>query len=130
MADDLAVRLAAFEKETGERPNARAKDILLRRLYESAYGIFNHYDPSASPLALVSARQKDELFLYSKTARDMERFIEAGVYQATGTSYDQWMGLPVPEAELMLELTARKNRGDSVTVGQMEKKLKEALEQK
>lgn len=123
----MAERLAAFTKETGDKPSYMAKDVLLRRLYETAYGIFNHNAIDVPPLALVTARQKDELFLYSKVARDMERFIDLGVFQATGTDYQSWMKMPVAEAELMLALVARKNKSESNVAGQVSKELQDML---
>lgn len=108
--------------------DAISRDIILRKMFESCYGIFNHYAPDQKPLALVTARQKEETFLYSKKAVDYQRFIDLGMATATGMSLNEFFEMTVPDIELIFSLVEHSNKMEGQTGAALEKKLKQAME--
>lgn len=112
----------------GIEPDGIDRDIILRKLYETAYGIHNHYAPNQKPLALVTARQKEETYLYSKKANDQRRFIELGVAQSTGMSMTEFFDMPAADCEYVFDLVKRTNKREGATVEELQKQLEAALE--
>lgn len=115
-------------KAEGIEMDSVSRDILLRKLYETCYGIHDHYGPNQKPLALVTARQKEETFLYSKKAVDYQRFIDLGIASATGMSLNEFFEMTVPEIELIFSLVEHSNKVEGQSGAALEKKLKQAME--
>lgn len=127
-ATRLAIELDGFKKTEGIEMDGISRDIMLRKLYETAYGIHNHYAPNQKPLALVTARQKEETYLYSKKAVDQRRFVELGMAQATGMGMKEFFTLPAADCEYMFEVVKRSNKREGSTVEELQKQLEAALE--
>lgn len=124
----LSDEIAKVEREEGVKVDSISRDIILRKMYETFYGIYNHYSGKTKPLDVVTARQKEEVYLYSKRVKDIERYIELGVHAATGISMDKFFELPVADAEFIFSIVARRNKGESTQAKDLETQLKKAMD--
>lgn len=76
----------------------------------------------------MTARQKEETYLYSKKANDQRRFIELGVAAATGMSMTEFFDMPAADCEYIFDLVKRTNKREGATVEEIQKQLEAALE--
>lgn len=124
----LAEEIAQVERDEGIKMDAISRDIILRRLYETFYGIYNHYSGKTKPLDLITARQKEEVYLYSKKVQDIERFIELGVAAATGLSMTAFFNQPAADINHIFAIMSKRNKGESVQAKDLENQLKRAMD--
>lgn len=127
-ATRLALEIDAVNKAEGLTLDSVSRDIMLRKLYETTYGIHNHYAPGQSPLALSAARQKEEVYLYSKKAEDYRRFMDLGMAALTGLSLTEFFDLPAPDIEFLFAEAEIQNKLEGASAAKLEAKLKAALD--
>lgn len=91
----------------------------MRTLYESSFGIANHYAPDRHPFALVAANPKEDYGPYSSRYKDYTTFIDERVFEATGIPMDKFFHQPRPVIERMLASVRQRNRKHTATADQV-----------
>lgn len=105
-----------------------SRDIILRKLYETCYGIHNHYTPGQRPLAIVAARQKEEVYLYSKKIEDYNKFIDLDMVTLTGLNIVEFFKQPVADINFLFDKAERIRKADGLTAAKVEAELRAQLE--
>ncbi len=123
----LAQQLDDVYRREGERPNAVERDIMQRRLYESCFGIHNHYSGERKPFSLVAARQKEETYLYSKKLLDYDRYFELRVKEHTGLNIAEFFAQPFPDIEFMFAKCDKLNKREELSAEDLKRKYEAAL---
>lgn len=83
---------------------------MMRTVYESSFGIHNHYGPNQHPFALVAAHPKEDFAPYSSRFRDYAAYISARIYETTGIPMDRFFDRPRAEIEMIMGLVRVSNR--------------------
>ena len=96
-------------------PDYIDSEMMMRTLYESSFGIHNHYAGNQHPFALVAAYPKEDYAPYSSRYRDQVVFIEERVYEATGISMDAFFAKTRSEIESILAVVRQRNKKHSAT---------------
>lgn len=108
-------RVKKLTKDLGLTPDYIDNEIMMRTLYESSFGIHNHYAGEQHPFALVAAQPKEDYTPYSSRYRDYVAFIEERVHEATGLDMDSFFARPRHEIELILGAVRQRNKKHSAT---------------
>jgi hypothetical protein len=87
--------------------------IVLREQYETVYGIFNHDDPAASPLAAVSMRSVEDASTGSLLDERMEAFVENRVGYHFNLSWTEFINQPTDMVLKQLEIALKKTRSET-----------------
>jgi hypothetical protein len=103
-------RVKSVIKDSGEKLDWVDNELMMRAIYESAFGIRNHYGPKVSPLAPVAANPKEDYLPYSSKYRDHAVFIEEKVFEATGMSMQTFFDRPRADIEMDFALVKQKNK--------------------
>jgi hypothetical protein len=108
-------RIKTATKTEGIEPDYIDSEMMMRTLYESSFGIHNHYAGKQHPFALVAAHPKEDYAPYSSRYRDQVVFIEERVYEATGISMDAFFAKTRKEIESILAVVRQRNKKHSAT---------------
>lgn len=95
---------------TTKRLEASTTVLLLREMYETQYGIFNHDAPGAAkaaPLALVAMHRKEDAYSYSMERHYLWKFRQYKLNEKWGLSLNDWLSLPFFMACDLLEIEQR-----------------------
>lgn len=109
-------RLKKDTLESGFTPDYIDNDLVMRGLYETAFGIRNHYGPEQHPFAMVAANPKEDYWPYSSKYRDTVVFIEERVHEALGIDIDTFFKKPRHEIELLLAAVRQRNKKHSAAM--------------
>ena len=104
-----------------------SREVMLRKAYETCYGIHNHYAAGQKPFDRVKARRKEEVFLYSDKIKDYQRFIDLGMASLTGMGMDAFFKLPYAEVEALFNMARHVAKKENAGTAELERQLKEAL---
>lgn len=77
--------------------------LALQEQYETYYGIYNHDDPHAPPLSIVTFHDKERHLPYTRYRRLVSNYIRYGIREIFGLSLTEFLQLPRAEIELLLE---------------------------
>jgi hypothetical protein len=99
----------------GERPDNVDSEMMMRALYETAFGIHNHYSGKQHPFAPVAAYPKEDFLPYSSRFRDYARYMDERILEATGIPMDRFFARPRPEIETIFGLVRLRNRKQVAT---------------
>lgn len=88
----------------------------MRGLYETSFGIRNHYGPDQHPFAPVAANPKEDYGPYSSMYRDAVTFAEERVHEALGLSFDEFFRRPREDIEILLAAVRQRNKKHSATL--------------
>lgn len=91
--------------------------LLMLEQYETLFGIYDHNKKRPDhedPFAVVALHPAEDSFSYSLLRERMEQFAHHDVAKAFGCSWNEFLLMPAPDAEEILEISARrKAREDS-----------------
>ena len=117
--DTELARIREVIQETGDKPDYVDSEMMMRTVYESAFGIHNHYGPNQHPFALVAAHPKEDFVPYSSRFRDYAAYINARVYETTGIPMDKFFDRPRAEIEMIMGLVRVSNRKQAHTADEI-----------
>ena len=103
-----AVTLLERILENAKSLDSIAAQLVIRDAYETQFGIFNHADPAASPLALVEYRPKEDVSEYGGLYRTFYQYHLYEVNKEWGLSVDEFLSLPREYYSLILRISSEK----------------------
>lgn len=107
---ERARQSAIAAAKDGVSPSFVEREMVLRSVYESSFGIRNHFSGKQRPLAMVAANPKEDYAPYSSRYRDVVAFIEERVHEATGLSMDEFFRRPRADIELIFAAVKQSNK--------------------
>lgn len=116
MFDAELERLKKDTLESGVKPDFVEAQIVMRGLYETSFGIRNHYGPDQHPFAPVAANPKEDYGPYSALYKDAVTFVEERVHEALGLSFDEFFRKPRREIETLLAVVRQRNKKHSTAL--------------
>lgn len=105
--------------DSGFTPDHVDSEVMMRTLYESAFGIHNHYAAGQHPFARVAAYPKEDYGPYSSRYRDYASFVDERIYEATGIPMDRFFDRPRREIEMILGMTRVRNKKQTATADEV-----------
>jgi len=122
-------RIKTDTQALGERPDYVDSEMMMRALYETAFGIHNHYGGKQHPFAPVAAYPKEDFAPYSSRFRDYARYMDERIFEATGIPLDSFFKRPRAEIETIFGLVRLRNKKQSASAEEIAaaaaKKMKE-----
>lgn len=85
-----------------------AAQLVIRDAYETQYGIFDHGDPAAGPLALVEYRAKEDVSEYGSLYRTFYQYHLYEVHKEWGVDIIDFLSMPREYCALMLRISSEK----------------------
>lgn len=94
--------------ESAKSLDSIAAQLVIRDAYETHFGIFNHADPAAGPLALVEYRAKEDVSEYGGMYRTFYQYHLYEVNKEWGLSVQEFLDLPREYCTLLLRISSEK----------------------
>lgn len=94
--------------ENGKKLDNIAAQLVIRDAYETQYGIFDHGDPAAGPLALVEYRAKEDVSEYGSLYRTFYQYHLYEVHKEWGVDIIDFLSMPREYCALMLRISSEK----------------------
>jgi hypothetical protein len=80
--------------------------LVLREMYEKAFGIHDHADARISPLKLVTLHKKENVSEYSDLYNRHRRYILLDMYKHTGLSVTEFFNQPLELVDLHFRIVS------------------------
>lgn len=92
---------------------------MLQEQYETMFGIYDHTQPHADPLALVMLHPAENVSSGGAIELRMEQFVEADVYKYTGVTMLDFFNSPREYCDLMIKVAKKRQKAeiDAMTKG-------------
>ncbi len=104
-----------FEIIPGGLDDSYQTQLVLREMYETQYGIFNHDDPineRERPLSIVALHPKENWTKWSRLYRTIRRYDFHDIKGKFGLSLTEFLELPREIVELLFEISAERANRD------------------
>lgn len=100
--------------------------MVMRDLYESNYGIFEHRRVNRNrPLASVAFHLAEDINEHSPLQEAMKSFIDNDIGNLTKMSLLEYLELPVDIISMINDICAAKLKSNSQTLSEVEKQMKD-----
>ena len=95
-------------------------------VYETEYGIFNHFSPIAAhrPLASVALHACEDLNTGSLLERTIRMYAKKGIKETFGLNLEEFLRLPMDIAELLIAISDEERSAKSQGIHEIEQSLK------
>lgn len=104
---------------TGGLDDSYQTQLVLREMYETQYGIFNHEDPihmRERPLSLVALHPKENTTKWSRLYQTIRRYDLHDIHAKFGLSLPEFLELPRDIVELLFELSTERSQRSNPNV--------------
>lgn len=93
-----------LEKYSGNNLHSHEIQIAMLEAYDTTYGIYNHDDPKAHPMALVTQHPKESVTEYGPLYRMFYNYHLKGVYKEFGIGIEEFLNLPREFTNLIFQI--------------------------
>lgn len=101
---------------TSPELNSDQAQVVLSMVYDTAFGVHDHYSPdSTNPLSTVAMHEREEYDENSGLYRAIERFDSQEIHSRFGLSLEQYLALPRDVIDMLTNATiAARNRMQAI----------------
>mgnify|MGYP001626175339 CR=1 FL=1 len=102
------------------------KAIILSEWYETAVGLYNHFNNNNSrPIASVAMHPEEDTIRNSLLEFSIKKFAVSNIYQTFGLNYEEFIQLPSYVCKIMIETAFEELRKKSKVAQSVEEEFKD-----